>query len=46
MTQETMSGQRGSNVLENVVHPCREDIYSNTVSTVTDVQTYILIYYN
>ena len=30
----------------NVVHPCREDIYSNTVSTVMDVQTYILIFYN
>ena len=30
----------------NVVHPCREDIYSNTVSTVMDVQTYILILYN
>ena len=30
----------------NVVHPCREDIYSNIVSTVMDVQTYILILYN
>ena len=30
----------------NVVHPCREDIYSNTVSTVMDVQTCILILYN
>ena len=33
-------------MLENVVHPCREDIFSNTVSTVMDVQTYILIFYN
>ena len=33
-------------MLGNVVHPCREDIYSNTVSTVMDVQTYILILYN
>ena len=33
-------------MLENVVHPCREDLYSNTVSTVMDVQTYILILYN
>ena len=33
-------------MLENVVHPCREDIYLNTVSTVMDVQTYILILYN
>jgi len=33
-------------VLGNVVHPCREVIYSNTVSTVMDVQTYILILYN
>ena len=30
----------------NVVHPYREVIYSNTVSTVMDVQTYILILYN
>ena len=30
----------------NVVHPCREVIYSNTVSTIMDVQTYILILYN
>ena len=30
----------------NVVHPCKEVIYSNTVSTVMDVQTYILILYN
>ena len=30
----------------NVVHPCREVIYSNTMSTVMDVQTYILILYN
>ena len=33
-------------MLENVVHPCREDLYSNTESTVMDVQTYILILYN
>ena len=33
-------------MFENVVHPYREDIYSNTVSTVMDVQTYILILYN
>ena len=33
-------------MLGNVVHPCREVIYSNTVSTVMDVQTYILILYN
>ena len=33
-------------MLGNVVHPCRDDIYSNTVSTVMDVQTYILILYN
>ena len=33
-------------MLENVVYPCTEDIYSNTVSTVMDVQTYILILYN
>ena len=33
-------------MLENVVHPYREVIYSNIVSTVTDVQTYILILYN
>ena len=33
-------------MLGNVVHPYMEDIYSNTVSTVMDVQTYILILYN
>ena len=33
-------------MLENVVHPCREDYLFIVVSTVTDVQTYILILYN
>ena len=33
-------------MLGNVVHPCREDIYLNTMSTVMDVQTYIPILYN
>ena len=33
-------------MLGNVVHPCREDIYSNTVSTVMDVQICIQILYN
>ena len=33
-------------MLGNVVHPCREDIYSNIVSAVMDVQTYIMILYN
>ena len=33
-------------MLGNLVHPCREDICSNTVFTVMDVQTYILILYN
>ena len=33
-------------MLENVVHPCREDLYSNIVSTVMDIQTYIMILYN
>ena len=33
-------------MLGNMVHPCREVIYSNTMSTVMDVQTYILILYN
>ena len=33
-------------MLENVVHPCREDYLLIVVSTVTDVQTYILILYN
>ena len=33
-------------MLENVVHPCREDYLLIAVSTVTDVQTYILILYN
>ena len=46
MTQESVSGQRGSSVLENVVHPCREDYLLIVVSTITDVQTYILILYN
>ena len=46
MTQKSVSGQMGSSVLGNVVHPCREDIYSNTMSTVIEVQTYILILYN
>ena len=29
-----------------MVHPCREDIYLNTVSMVMYVQTYILVFYN
>ena len=33
-------------MLENVVHPCREDYLLIAVSTVADVQTYILILYN
>ena len=33
-------------MLENVVHPCREDYLLIVLSTVTDVQTYILILYN
>ena len=33
-------------MLENVVHPCREDYLLIAVSTVTDIQTYILILYN
>ena len=33
-------------MLENEVHPCREDYLLIAVSTVTDVQTYILILYN
>ena len=33
-------------MLENMVHPCREDYLLIAVSTVTDVQTYILILYN
>ena len=33
-------------MLENVVHPCREDYLLIAVSTVRDVQTYILILYN
>ena len=32
--------------MENVVHPCREDDLLIVVSTVMDVQTYILILYN
>ena len=46
MTQESVSGQMGSSVLENMVHPCREDYLLIAVSMVTDVQTYILIFYN
>ena len=33
-------------MLENVVHPCWEYYLLIAVSTVTDVQTYILILYN
>ena len=33
-------------MLENVVHPCREDYLLIAVSMVTNVQTYILILYN
>ena len=33
-------------MLENVVHPCREDYLLIAVSTIMDVQTYILILYN
>ena len=33
-------------MLGNVVHPCREDYLLIAVSTVMDVQTYILILYN
>ena len=33
-------------MLENMVHPCREDYLLIAVSTVTDVQTYIPILYN
>ena len=33
-------------MLENVVHPCREDYLLIAVSMVMDVQTYILILYN
>ena len=33
-------------MLGNVVHPCREDYLLIAVSTVRDVQTYILILYN
>ena len=32
--------------MENVVHPYREDYLLIVASTVTDVQTYILILYN
>ena len=46
MSQESMSDQRGSSVLGNVVHPYREDYLLIAVSTGTDVQTYILILYN
>ena len=30
MTQKSVSGQMGSSVSGNVVHPCREVIYSNS----------------
>ena len=33
-------------MLENMVHPCREDYLLIAMSTVMDVQTYILILYN
>ena len=33
-------------MLENMVHPCREDYLLIAVSMVMDVQTYILILYN
>ena len=33
-------------MLENVVHPCREDYLLVVVSTVRDVHTYIPILYN
>ena len=33
-------------MLENLVHPCREDYLLIAVSIVMDVQTYILILYN
>ena len=33
-------------MLEKVVHPCREVYLLIAVSTVTDIQTYILILYN
>ena len=33
-------------MLENMVHPCREDYLLIAMSMVTDVQTYILILYN
>ena len=33
-------------MLGNAVHPCREDYLLIAASTVTDVQTYILILYN
>ena len=33
-------------MLGNVVHPCKEDYLLISVSTITDVQTYILILYN
>ena len=46
MTLESVSGQMGSSVLGYVVHPCREDYLLIAISTVTDVRTCILIYYN
>ena len=33
-------------MLENMVHPCREDYLLIAVSAITDVQTYILILHN
>ena len=33
-------------MLENVVHPRREDYLLIAVSTITDIKTYILILYN
>ena len=33
-------------MLENLVHPCNEDYLLIVVSTVTDIQTYILFLYN
>ena len=33
-------------MLENMVYPCREDYLLIAVSTVIDIQTYILILYN
>ena len=33
-------------MLENVVHPYREDYLLIAVSTIMDIPTYILIFYN